>query len=120
MPPAPAPAPPVAHAAPPAAPAAPAAPAHVAIRPAAHEQRSTEEHAVHHASGPPGYITLDSAPVYASIYVDGKSLGDTPLVHIALSPGRHVVRAVSPSGTAKTVSITIEAGKTAPARRIEW
>ncbi len=71
-------------------------------------------------SGPPGYITIDSAPVYATIFIDGKNYGDTPLVHISLPPGHHAVKAVSPSGSAKTASITIESGKTAPVRRIEW
>ena len=71
-------------------------------------------------SGPPGFITIDSAPVYATIYIDGKNYGETPLVHISLPPGHHAVKAVSPSGTAKTASITIESGKTAPVRRIEW
>jgi hypothetical protein len=30
------------------------------------------------------------------------------------------VKAVSSSGTTRTLSITIESGKTAPVRRIEW
>ena len=71
-------------------------------------------------SGPPGYITIDSAPVYATIFIDGKSFGETPLVHISLPPGHHNVRAVSPSGTSRSLSISIESGKTAPVRRIEW
>ena len=71
-------------------------------------------------SGPPGFITIDSAPVYAVIYIDGKKAGETPLVHISLAPGKHAVKAVSPSGTTQTTSITIESGKTAPVRRIEW
>jgi hypothetical protein len=71
-------------------------------------------------SGPPGMVTIDSSPVYAVIYVDGKKLGETPLVNIKLAPGKHTVRAVSPSGSTKTKSITIESGKTAPVCRIEW
>jgi hypothetical protein len=71
-------------------------------------------------SGPPGFITIDSSPVYSVIYVDGKKLGETPLVHIQLPPGKHAVKAVSPSGAIRTTSITIESGKTAPVRRIEW
>jgi len=71
-------------------------------------------------SGPPGFITIDSSPVYAVITIDGKNLGETPLVNIALSPGKHVVHAVAPSGATRNVTITIESGKTAPARRIEW
>ena len=72
------------------------------------------------ATGPPGFITIDSAPVYAVIYIDGKKFGETPLVHITLAAGKHTVKAVSPSGTTKTVSIAIEPGKTAPVRKIEW
>ncbi len=70
--------------------------------------------------GPPGMITIDSAPVYAVIYIDGKRLGETPLVNIKLAPGKHAVRAVSPSGATKSLTITIEAGKTAPPRKISW
>jgi len=70
--------------------------------------------------GPPGYITIDSTPVYATIFVDGKRLGDTPLVRVELPAGRHSVRAVSPSGAAQSLSIAIESGKTAQTRRIEW
>ena len=71
-------------------------------------------------SGPPGFITIDSAPVYAVIFIDGKRYGETPLVKLSLPPGRHSVRAVSPSGASKNVTIAIEAGKTAPVRKIEW
>jgi eukaryotic-like serine/threonine-protein kinase len=71
-------------------------------------------------SGPPGFVTIDSAPVYATIFIDGKSYGETPLVHISLPPGHHSLKAVSPSGSSKMSSVTIESGKTAPVRRIEW
>jgi hypothetical protein len=71
-------------------------------------------------SGPPGFITIDSAPVYAVIYIDGKNYGETPLVKLALPPGRHVVHAVAPSGATRNVRITIESGKVAAARRINW
>jgi len=54
------------------------------------------------------------------IFVDGKRFGETPLVHIELPPGKHVVRAVSASGTTRSLAIAIESGKTAPTRRIEW
>jgi hypothetical protein len=71
-------------------------------------------------AGPPGFITIDSTPVYAVIYIDGKKIGETPLVHISVAAGKHSVRAVSGSGTTRNLSITIESGKTAPVRRIEW
>ena len=71
-------------------------------------------------AGPPGFITIDSAPVYATIFIDGRNLGETPLIHIELPPGKHALRAVSPSGSTHTLSITIQSGKVTPAARIEW
>jgi serine/threonine-protein kinase len=70
--------------------------------------------------GPPGFITIDSTPVYAVIYIDGKNKGETPLVRLSLPPGKHSVRAMSPQGSVKNFSITIESGKVAQTRRIEW
>jgi hypothetical protein len=70
-------------------------------------------------SGPPGFITIDSQP-WATIYVDGKDYGPTPVGNVALPPGRHGVRAVTPSGTTKDFSIWIESGKTSPPKRVEW
>ena len=85
----------------------------------------THEHEQHEAvatapSGPPGLITIDSKPVYATIYIDGKNYGDTPLVQIKVPPGHHAVKAVSSSGSTRTAAISIEAGKIAPTLRIEW
>jgi hypothetical protein len=70
--------------------------------------------------GPPGFITIDAAPTYAVVFIDGKRQGETPLVKHQLAPGRHSVRAVSPSGTVRTFAITIEPGKVAPPLRIQW
>ncbi len=70
--------------------------------------------------GPPGFITIDSSPMYSVIFIDGKRYGETPLVRLALPPGKHTLRAVSPSGTSRTMTIAIEPGKVAPTRRIEW
>ncbi|HEY1549105.1 MAG TPA: serine/threonine-protein kinase [Kofleriaceae bacterium] len=111
--------PPIAQPTPPpiAQPTPPPVPTPTPPQPRRHEHETPHESA---PSGPPGFITIDSAPVYATIYIDGKNYGDTPLVHLSLPPGHHAVKAVSPSGTAKTASITIESGKTAPVRRIEW
>ncbi len=70
-------------------------------------------------SGPPGFITIDSNP-FATIAVDGRRLGETPLVNVSLGPGRHTVRATLSSGASRAQSITIESGKTAPPLRLEW
>ncbi|HEY3806398.1 MAG TPA: serine/threonine-protein kinase [Kofleriaceae bacterium] len=104
-------------------PVADAAPEHVVDKPApprhpkpSHEVAVAEKP----ASGPPGHITIDSAPVYATIYIDGKNYGETPLVNISVPPGHHVVKAVSPSGSTRSSTISIESGKTSPVHRIEW
>jgi len=115
-------------AAPPAAPRddapqgdAPPGPPPVAVtQPDRHSPKPPATPAAPKPSGPPGFVTIDSAPVYAVIYIDGKSYGETPLVKVALSPGRHAVHAVAPSGATRDVRITIESGKVAPASRIEW
>jgi hypothetical protein len=71
-------------------------------------------------TGPPGYITIDSSPVYAVIFIDGKRAGETPLVRHQVAPGRHSVRAVSASGTSQSISINIESGKVAQTRHFKW
>jgi hypothetical protein len=65
-----------------------------------------------------GYLTITSQP-YAVIYVDGKRLGETPLVKIALYPGRHVVRAVRENGDAQRINFDIDAGKTVE-HKLRW
>jgi serine/threonine-protein kinase len=66
----------------------------------------------------PGFFTVDALP-YATIYIDGKRAGETPLVKVSLSPGRHQVKAVPAVGKAKTISITVETGKVAT-HRFSW
>jgi eukaryotic-like serine/threonine-protein kinase len=70
--------------------------------------------------GPPGHITIDSAPVWATIYIDGKSYGATPLPRLTLSAGTHRVRAVNASGASQFATITIESGKVAQSYRFKW
>lgn len=67
---------------------------------------------------PAGYLTIDSQP-YAVIFIDGKRYGETPLVKLALAPGRHVVRAVRDNGDAQRLTIDIELGKTV-FHRLRW
>jgi len=67
----------------------------------------------------PGFLSIDSEPVYAEIFIDGKSYGETPLLRVELAPGRHVVRAVSPSRTAQQQRVDIESGQVT-VRRLEW
>ncbi len=100
--------------------APPNAPPGAVTQPDRHSPKPPASQAGPKPSGSPGFITIDSAPVYAVIYIDGKSYGETPLVKVALPPGRHSVHAVAPSGATRDVRITIESGKVAPASRIEW
>jgi eukaryotic-like serine/threonine-protein kinase len=99
-----------------------AAPATASAKSSGHAPGATRPSAAAAAkpSGPPGFITIDSSPVYAVISIDGKSYGETPLVRLELSPGRHLVHAVAPSGATRDVRISIEPGKVAPAARIVW
>jgi hypothetical protein len=51
---------------------------------------------------------------WATVTVDGRSLGDTPLT-VTLPPGRHRVRATGPAG-----EVVEEALELAPGERREW
>jgi serine/threonine-protein kinase len=53
-----------------------------------------------------GWYAIDSSP-YATIFVDDRKIGDTPLDRIALSAGSHRVRAVLADGRQRTLTITI-------------
>lgn len=59
-----------------------------------------------------GQHSVDSKP-YATIYVDGKSYGETPLFKIELPPGRHRVRAVRADGHVQRREVLIKPGKLA-------
>jgi len=73
--------------------------------------RSTPRHAAPSTEGSakPGLLTLDARP-YATIYVDGRKVGDTPIVDLPLSPGEHRVRAVSADGAVRSFRVTIHSG----------
>ncbi len=73
------------------------------------------------ATTPPegGFLTIDSTPVYSTIYVDGQAYGDTPLIRVQLPAGKHTVRAVTSTGQQRDVRIIIEPGKLA-VHRVEW
>jgi len=67
----------------------------------------------------PGQYSVDSKP-YATIYIDGKSYGETPLFKLALPPGRHRVRAVTRDGAVQRFAITIEPGKLVSSGTLAW
>jgi serine/threonine-protein kinase len=67
----------------------------------------------------PGTFSIDSSP-YATIYLDGTKLGDTPLFGAKVPAGRHQIRAVLEDGTAKTFSVEIAPGKLTNKGKLTW
>jgi hypothetical protein len=55
-------------------------------------------------------MTLDSVP-YATVYIDGQRIGDTPIIGHELSPGLHQVRAVAANGTEQSFTVQIKPGQ---------
>ena len=66
-----------------------------------------------------GYLTLDSHP-YGVVYVDGKRTGITPLVREPVAAGVHRIAVKLGDGREQRLRMTIEAGKEAPRRRVDW
>ena len=66
-----------------------------------------------------GFYSVDSKP-YATIYIDDKSFGDTPLFKVQLPPGKHRVRAVRADGKSKRLTITVQPGKLVSSGTLGW
>lgn len=67
----------------------------------------------------PGLYSIDSRP-YATIYIDGKSYGATPLFRVPLAPGRHQVKAVRADGRSQQVTVRIEPGQVVSSGTLSW
>jgi hypothetical protein len=67
----------------------------------------------------PGWVSIDSDP-YATIFIDGKKVGVTPLARIPLGAGAHRVKAVSSQGGEQTFNLSIESGKEARGKKLAW
>jgi hypothetical protein len=62
-----------------------------------------------------GFININSIPP-ATCFLDGKSLGMTPRVHVSVPAGTHVVKFVNTEqGLSKTLSVKVGVGETKPA-----
>jgi len=66
-----------------------------------------------------GTYAVDSTP-YATIYIDGALIGDTPLDRVALSPGAHTVKAVLADGRRKSFAIEIAADRKTTSGMLSW
>jgi hypothetical protein len=65
--------------------------------------------------GGEGFLNINSIPP-STCFLDGKSLGTTPKVHISVPSGAHVVKFVNADqGLTKTISVRVAAGETKPA-----
>jgi eukaryotic-like serine/threonine-protein kinase len=67
----------------------------------------------------PGFYSVDSKP-YATIYIDDKSYGETPLFKLQLPAGKHRIRAVRADGKSQRLSITIQPGKLFSSGTLSW
>src|SRR5205814_1704101 len=66
-----------------------------------------------------GTFSIDSTP-FATVYVDDRELGITPLIHQPLPAGHHKLRAVLKDGRKRDLDLDVPAGKAAPAIRLTW
>lgn len=66
-----------------------------------------------------GWYAIDSAP-YATIFIDDRKIGDTPLDRIALPAGSHRVRAVLADGRQRTFAITIAPDQKTSQGTLRW
>ncbi|MDP9150621.1 MAG: PEGA domain-containing protein, partial [Myxococcota bacterium] len=61
------------------------------------------------------FLNINSIPP-STCFLDGRSLGSTPKVHISVKAGTHTVKFVnSDQGLSKTITVTVGAGETKPA-----
>jgi hypothetical protein len=61
-----------------------------------------------------GTLNINSIPV-ANVVLDGRPIGPTPIMGLAVSPGPHTIVFVHPEQGRKATSVKVEAGKTATA-----
>jgi eukaryotic-like serine/threonine-protein kinase len=67
----------------------------------------------------PGWYAIDSTP-YATIFIDDRKIGDTPLDRISLTAGPHRVRAVLADGRQRTFAIDIAPDRKTTAGTLAW
>jgi hypothetical protein len=67
----------------------------------------------------PGYLSLDSAP-WSDVFLGAERLGTTPLMHVPLPPGKHILTLKNPElGTTTSYMVEIESGKNI-SRLVGW
>ena len=64
----------------------------------------------------PGFLTLVCNPYCDEVLDNGLSLGPSPIVHMAVTPGRHVLSLLRRGFGSKTVAISVGPGKVSATR----
>ena len=59
-----------------------------------------------------GRLFVNASPGWCELWVDGKSMGATPVAGIDLASGAHQLRCEGPSGKVKTSNVTVQDGAT--------
>jgi hypothetical protein len=72
-----------------------------------------------HPHAPPGEVSIDSSP-FASVSIDGRAIGITPLLHASLPAGRHRIRLVLRDGRTRELDVDVPAGRAAPPVTVHW
>jgi serine/threonine-protein kinase len=67
-----------------------------------------------------GYISIESKPWWAKIYVDGDYAGQTPLIRHRVRAGRRKIRAVTEDGRKRTFDLDVPANNSAPPQNLTW
>ena len=57
---------------------------------------------------------------YHPLFLDDTKLGDTPLFHVKVSPGKHRVRAVAADGRERVLSVEVTPGKHTNLGKLTW
>ncbi|MEN9581274.1 MAG: hypothetical protein RJA70_4283 [Pseudomonadota bacterium] len=67
----------------------------------------------------PGFLTIDSSP-WSQVFLEGRLLGTTPLVKVALPPGRHVLTLKNPELASTTTYVVVIESDKALSRFVGW
>jgi serine/threonine protein kinase len=70
-----------------------------------------------HVARKPGYVSIDAKP-YAAIRIDGRSVGNTPVLKHPLPAGSHEVVAVTKDGREKRFRVRVRPGATMSRRLV--
>jgi eukaryotic-like serine/threonine-protein kinase len=92
-------------------------PTHVAVipdagRPPPSRPRPRPVEVAKPAAGPPGWLSVDATP-WATVFLDGKEVGTTPLAGYPLPPGKYRLVFKNPGGKQAQRDVTVESGKSA-------